>query len=72
MHETLAVHPLPHPRLAQHLGAALLEHPGADARLHILATSCFDDHRVHAVSMEQMAEQQPRRTRTHNRHLSTL
>ena len=72
MHETLAVHPLPHPRFAQHLGAALFEHPGADARLHVLTSSGFEDHRLYAVSMQQVAEQQPRRTRTHNRHLSTL
>ena len=70
--QALAVHPLAHAGLAQHLDRALLQHAGADPRLHVLAAARLQDDRVDPVAVQQLPEQQPGRAGADDRHLCSL
>ena len=59
--QALPVQPLPHAGLGEQVDRALLEDPGADAGLHVVARPVLEDHRVDAAYGEQLGEQQARR-----------
>ena len=56
-------------RSRQQIDGALLEHAGSHAIDHVLAIAVFDDDRVDAVEMEQVAEQQAGRACADNAYL---
>ncbi len=55
--EALARESLPGAGLDQQVDDALLKDACADARLDVLATWVFEDHRLDALVVEEMAEQ---------------
>ena len=44
----------------------LLEHPGAHARLHVVARARLEHDRLDALPVEQVGQQQPGRTGPHD------
>jgi hypothetical protein len=58
--DSLALHPLAHPRLGEQVGGSLLEDAGADPRLYILAGAALDHHRVDALEVQEVRERQAR------------
>ncbi len=58
--EALASQPLADARLQQQVHAALLEHAGANAVLDVVTAAALDDHRLDALPVQKVREQQPR------------
>ena len=56
--DPLALHPLPHARLDEQVGCALLEHARADAVLDVLAAAVLEHDRLDALALEQPGEHQ--------------
>ncbi len=54
----LAVHALAALRLAHQVGEAVLQHAGANAAQHIFAALPLQEHRVDALEMQQLRQQQ--------------
>ena len=54
--EALALHALAHARSRQQVDRALLEHPGADALLDVLAAARLEHDRVDALELQQAGE----------------
>ena len=63
MREALRVQAVRHPRLGQRIDAALFQQPRAHALLDIAARARLQHHGLDARQMQQMRQQQPRRTR---------
>ena len=55
-------HALAHTRLAQQVHGPLLEHAGTDAAQDVLRAPAFDDERLDASPLEQLPQEEPRRT----------
>ena len=72
MAQPLTVHALPYARFPEDLHGALLEDARADPRLHVLPATGFQDHRLDPLTVQELAEQQARRTGTDDRHLGAL
>ena len=66
VHEPLALHPVAEPALDQQVDRALLEHAGADALLQVRAAAHLEHHRLDALLVEQVREQQPGRPGPHD------
>ena len=56
--EALALHALADAALREQVDRALLEHAGADRRLDLLAAARLEHHRVDALEVQQVREQQ--------------
>ena len=56
--QPLGVHPLADAGLAQRLRGAVLEHAGPDALLDVAAVAALEHHRVDALQVQQLREQQ--------------
>jgi hypothetical protein len=76
--ESFSPHPLADPRLMKEVGDALLEDPGADPCLDVLAAPVLEHDGVDSLQVEQVRERQPRRAgpddadlRTHQPSSST-
>ncbi len=64
VHESLALHPPAHARLHEQVHRALLENPGPDAMFDVVAAAGLDDHRLDALLVQEVREQEPRWSRT--------
>ena len=62
MHQAFAVHARADAGLVQEIDGHLLDHAGADAAEHVLRRLPFQDDVVDAVLVQELAEQQARRT----------
>ena len=62
MDEALAVQALGQAGLVEQVDGSLLEHPRAHARLDVLAAAGLEHHRLDALAIEQVGQQQPGRT----------
>ena len=71
MHQPFGVHALADTGLAQQVDHALLQHSGANPPEHIVAALAFEDHVINPGVVQQLTEQQPRRTRSNNGDLSS-
>ncbi len=60
----LPVHPLPKARLPQELRRAVLQDAGADRRFDLFAASKLDHDRFDPLQVQEVREQQPRRSAT--------
>ena len=67
--EPLALQPLARACLHEEVDDRLLDHPGADARLDVLAAAVFEDHRLDALELEEVAEREPGRAGADDAHL---
>ncbi len=67
--EPLALQPLARAGLHEEVDDRLLDDPGTDARLDVLATPVFEDHRVDALELEEVAERESGRTCADDAHL---
>ena len=56
----------------QQIDGALLEHARPHPIDHVLAAAVLDDDRIDAVQMQQLAEQQPGRTRADDADLGLV
>src|SRR5918998_291504 len=65
----LAVHPLPHARLAQQCRGGVLEHPGPDRGLDLLAAAKLQHHGLYAPQVQQVREQRTRRPAPNDAYL---
>ena len=70
--QTLALHPLAEPVFAQHVAGSLLEHPGPDPRLAVVAAARLEHDGLDPLAVEQMAEEQTGRPRADDRDLGAL
>ena len=70
--EPFSLEPLPHADLRQQVDGALLEHPGADALLDVLAASVLEDDRVDGLEMEKVRQNEPGGTGTDDPDLGAL
>ena len=61
--------PLADAGLGQQVDRALLQHAGAHAVLDVVAVAALEDDRVDAGEMQQMRQQQARRTGADDAHL---
>ena len=61
--EALTVQPLPHAALAQDVGRALFQDPGALPVLHVVAVAALQDHRIDPLQVQQVGQQQARPAR---------
>ena len=59
--EPLALQPLAGARLHEEVDDRLLDDPCTDTRLDVLAAPVFEDHRVDALELEEVAEREPGR-----------
>ena len=62
--DALAVEPLRHARVAEEVDRALLEHPGADSLLDVLARAVLEDDRLDPRPGEEPREREPRGPRS--------
>lgn len=62
MHQAFGVHALAHAGLAQQVDHALFQHPGTDAALHVIGALALKNQGLDTGVVQQLAEQQPRRT----------
>ena len=69
VHEPFARHPLPHACLDEEIDDALLEHPGPNPGLDVLAAPVLQDHRLDALQMQQLGERQACGPRADDRNL---
>ncbi len=67
--EPLALQSLARARLHEEVDDRLLDDPCADARLDVLAAPVFEDHRVDALELEEVAEREPGWTGADDAHL---
>src|SRR5215213_8292981 len=65
----LPVHSLPHARLAQELRGGVLQHPGPDGGLDLLAASELEHHRFYALQVQEVREQRRRWPASHDPYL---
>ncbi|SPO55104.1 protein of unknown function [Pseudomonas sp. JV551A1] len=70
VYQALTVHALSHPGFTQQVDRALFQYPGTDAAEHVFGGLAFDDDRIDTGLVQQLAEQQARRTCTNNCDLS--
>ena len=61
MDEALALETLSSAGRDQQVDDALLDHARTNASLDVLATAVFEDHRVDALEVQEMAEHEPGR-----------
>ena len=71
MHQPFAPQPLADPRARQDVDGALLEHAGAHPAFGVLAAAGLDHHRLDAVQVQQVREQQARGSCTDDGDLGT-
>jgi len=71
MHEPLTVQPLADSGFAHELHGSLLENTCAHALFDVLAAAQLEDHRVDPRPVEEMREQETRRSRAHDADLRT-
>ena len=64
--EALAVQALGQAGLVEQVDRPLLEHSGAHARLDVVAAAGLEYHRLDALAVEQVRQQQPGRTGPHD------
>jgi len=65
MDQPLALEPIANARFDHQIGRALLKYAGAHAIFDVLSTAPFGQNRLnHALPIEQMREQQSRRSRS--------
>jgi hypothetical protein len=62
--ETLPLQPVACTGVDEEVDDALLQHAGTDARLDVLAAAVFQDDRVDALAVQQVAEREPGRACT--------
>jgi hypothetical protein len=62
VHHALAVQARGDPGGVEDVDGALLEHPGADARLDVLAAGALEDDRLDAAQVQEVRQDQPGRT----------
>ena len=60
--EALGTQALAHAGLHEQLRGVVLEHPGADPVLHVVAAARLEDHALDPLELEQPAEREPGRT----------
>lgn len=71
MHEAFAVHSAAYARFVHDVDASLLENAGTDATEHVLAGHALKDDCIDTGLVQQLTEQQPRRTRADDGDLRT-
>ncbi|MNC42389.1 hypothetical protein D3C75_912040 [compost metagenome] len=71
MHQAFSVHALGHTGFAQQIDGTLLEHAGTNAPEYVLRGLTFDDHRVDASLVQQLAQQKARGAGADNGYLSS-
>jgi hypothetical protein len=69
MDQTDLTHPLADLGLVQQVDRSLLEHAGADPALHVLPAAALQDDRLDALQMQQLREQEARRSGPHDANL---
>jgi hypothetical protein len=62
MNGALLLHPLPYAGLDQEVYGALLQDAGTDLRLQRLAAAALEHYRVDPLEVQEVREQEPRRT----------
>ncbi len=67
--DSLVQHAVPHSRLDEEIGRALLEHAGADPVLDVVAATVLEHDRLDALALEQAGQSQPGRSGADDRHL---
>ena len=67
--EAFAIEPLGHVELSQQVDGVLLEQPGADPALEVVARAVLDDHRLDALALQQQREREPGRARADDANL---
>lgn len=71
MNQALTLQALPCTRLDQQVDAVLLEKPGADACLHVVARTLLQDDRVDTLPVQKLGQEQTRRPGTNDGNLGT-
>jgi hypothetical protein len=71
MDQPFPLHSLANAHFYQKVNSALLQDAGSHPLLAALPTTGFDDDRVNALSVQEMRENEPRRSRSNNPHLCT-
>jgi hypothetical protein len=71
MHQAFAPHPLAGARFVEQIHRALFQNPGADSRFHVLARLSLDYKGVDALQVEQVRENQARRSGSDDADLRT-
>jgi hypothetical protein len=67
--QRLCLQPRRYARQFQYVDGPLLQDPGANATEDVLGRALFENHSVDACPVEQLSEQQPRRSRADDGHL---
>jgi hypothetical protein len=62
MYQPLLLQPRAHAAFHQQIHGALLQHAGSNALFHVLASVCFENHRLDPFKMQKVREHQPRGT----------
>ena len=62
VHQAFRVQPLGAAGLFQQMDQALLDHPGADSRAHIVGAAPLEDDIVDTLTVQELAQQQARRS----------
>ena len=71
MQQALAQHALADAGLDEEIGTGLFQHAGADAFLHVLARARLHHDRGDAGEVQEVGQQQPRRTRAYDADLGS-
>ena len=66
------VHAVAHTHGRHEIDSALLEHARPHPVDDVIAAAVLDDHRVDAIAVQELREQQPGRTRTDNADLCPM
>jgi hypothetical protein len=69
VYEAFAIQPLADLERSQQVDGVLLEQPGADPALQVLARAVLDDHRLDALALQQQREREPGRARADDANL---
>jgi succinate semialdehyde reductase (NADPH) len=69
VHEAFAPQSLVEAGSSEQVNGSLLEHPGSDSLLDVLAASRLENHRLNSAQVEQVCEEEPRRPGTHDSNL---
>ena len=69
VHEAFAPQSLVEAGSSEQVNGSLLEHPGSDSLLDVLAASRLENHGLNSAQVEQVCEEEPRRPGTHDSNL---